>query len=425
MGEQGTTMSRDPLDLELSLRPAGDERWQLGLTLRTPGGRADENLLREPAPTVRLDLATLRDQALDVTAYGQALSSMLFAEPWTIMAFIGARQRALGARALLRVRLALAPGKLDELAWEMLRDPARNDALGTAADVLLTRFVPSAAPDPGLALPTTLPAAVVAVAAPSDLASYGLAALTPADELSLARAALGQIAGRTVAKATLTALVDALRGSPAILYLVCHGAMVNGEPVLYLEREDGRTHPVEGSKLVTALGTLALRPSLVVLASCVSAGVSHGGAMRVALGPQLAEAGIGAVVAMRDQLSIAAARLGLPVLFAELASHGRIDRAVTAMRQLLAAGGDDWWQPVLFLRWRDGRLFAPAQTAPSVTAAPTGAAQRDDALRKLIQRRLNHLRMARAVEVDAAVQFKLDIQIEEAEEQLRRQSGGG
>src|SRR3712207_7889167 len=52
------------------------------------------------------------------------------------------------------------------------------------------------------------------------------------------------------------------------LYLVCHGALVQGEPRLWLEDETGQVGVTAGTELVTRLAELSRRPRLVVLASC-------------------------------------------------------------------------------------------------------------------------------------------------------------
>jgi len=89
--------------------------------------------------------------------------------------------------------------------------------------------------------------------------------------------------------------------------------------------------------------------------------VSEGtGDNRLALAPQLAQAGVGAVLAMQGNVALESIAAGMPVLFSELRRHGCIDLAVAVMRNLLATRGDDWWQPALFLRLRDGLLFRVA-----------------------------------------------------------------
>jgi hypothetical protein len=169
--------------------------------------------------------------------------------------------------------------------------------------------------------------------------------------------------------ATLEGISDALRDGYDVLYLVCHGALVDGEPHLWLEDESGNVDIVAGDELVTRLREMRQRPRLVVLASCQSAGQGDGagdggtrsddrGAL-AALGPRLAEAGIPAVLAMQGNVTMQTIAEFMPVFFRELQRDGLIDRAVSVAR-----GGvrerPDWWVPVLFMRLKSGRLwYAP------------------------------------------------------------------
>src|SRR5207253_1390745 len=112
---------------------------------------------------------------------------------------------------------------------------------------------------------------------------------------------------------------EALREEPDILYLVCHGGMVDGEPQLLLEDDAGKTAPASGDDLVEAFKGLRNLPRLVVLISCQSGGDAAAppgspGADRAvlaAVGPRLAEAGVPAVLAMQGDLDKATARLFL------------------------------------------------------------------------------------------------------------------
>ena len=91
-------------------------------------------------------------------------------------------------------------------------------------------------------------------------------------------------------------IVSKLREGYDIFQLVCHGAFIDGEPVLYLEDETGKVAVVHGAELATNLSELKQRPRLVVLASCESAGTGVEPAtadqgVLATLGPRLAEAG--------------------------------------------------------------------------------------------------------------------------------------
>ena len=74
------------------------------------------------------------------------------------------------------------------------------------------------------------------------------------------------------------------------------------------------------------------------------------------LGPQLARAGIAAIVAMQDDVSMRTAQEFLKTFFAELDVDGVVDRAV-AVARLAVADEADWWVPVLFSRLKRGRTY--------------------------------------------------------------------
>jgi CHAT domain/SIR2-like domain len=166
--------------------------------------------------------------------------------------------------------------------------------------------------------------------------------------------------------ATLDGIVSELRKGYDILYLVCHGTAVEGEPELWLEDEHGQPHIVEGSDFVDQLHDLAYRPRLVILASCRSAGAgdesrSNDNGVLAALGPRLAETGIPAVLAMQGDVRMTTLHEFLPVFLSQLDDHGQVDLAVAVARaKVFAKRQPDWWSPTLFMRLKSGRLwYAP------------------------------------------------------------------
>ena len=248
---------------------------------------------------------------------------------------------------------------------------------------------------------------VVAVAGPADLERFGLAPVDVPAEVARVRAALGDAAVSVVGgPVTLARLAGALREAPDVLYLVCHGTLLppgegarggavaqrgaheaqrgaerggssaargagQGEAYLWLEGEEGGVERVAGEDLVRAVAGLPRRPPLVILVSCESAGRTHSPGVLAAVGPRLAGVGVGAVLAMQDRLTLATAERLLPAFFAELRRDGCVDRALAAAR-LEVRQRPDWWVPVLYLRLRDGRLWAPAPALSEAPGAPGG-----------------------------------------------------
>lgn len=357
-------------DLEIWLQRREHPIYASVVTFRPPGSLVDESLITGELPRVVLDEPRLLQQSLNHHAYGAALTEILFAEQRMREALISARNRALGAGVPLRVRLRLDPDDplLHTVRWELLRDPIapHSPFLCTNADVLFSRYLASPDATPIRRGDQSAITALVAIAAPNNLEEqYGLARIDRDREIAVLQPALQSIPATILEQTTLTTLTTALLNSPTILYLVCHGTIRDGRPYLWLEHNQGAAEQIEGGAFVERVRSLARRPLLIVLASCQSAGQSNTATdALVALGPQLAQAGVGAVVAMHDNISIATVQAGMPVFFAELRRYGQVDLATAAMRNVLATRGEDWWQPVLFLRLEDGKLFETPMTAP-------------------------------------------------------------
>ncbi len=363
-------------ELELTLR-AQDDGYVADLRFRAPDSAADSDLaLGVP---VALDPPGLRVLSTDWSAYGRTLTTHLFADPRMREAWATVRGFLQGANAPLRLRLRIAPGadEIHALRWELLQDPATGTSLCRSQRVLFARSLDTTAV---ASVTTTARAnlrALITIANPRNLVDYTLAPVDVAGELARARAALGDLPTTLLAGsphgpgATLEALSSALRGGYPLLTLVCHGSMTKDGPILWLERDDGMCDMVPGETLVQRIADLDpdRRPLLIILASCQTAGRDQNADMLAALGPQLARAGVGAVIGMQGNVPMATIELLLPRLLAHLREDGQIDRALALAR---AALPDDqpWWMPVLFMRVRDGRLWNDDLLPPSPTTPP-------------------------------------------------------
>ena len=320
--------------------------------------------------------AGLRALELLPDAYGAALTAMVFPAPLR-EAWARGRGAGEGAAQPLRLCLALDAGDdaLHALLWETLRDPLTNLPLARGEAVRLARYLPSASmadltppPRPSLRAVVAVAAATPVGAAPVDVPGLTGAAGTGLSDIP--KNVLDGRDGRPAA--TLANLTSALRDGAPILFLACHGALVEGEPYLWLEQaEPGPYRPVSGAAFVEALAQLQHQPLLVVLASCQGAGTSY--EVLRAVGPQLARIGIGAVLAMREQISVATLDALLPPFFRELRRDGAIDRAIAAARAALGEA-HPWWLPVLWLRARDGHLWREDVTPPTPPSGTTGTA---------------------------------------------------
>jgi len=363
-------------DLELGLHRRDVDSYTLELRYTPPEGDVDIRLVRRGLSPLSLDIQQLRSQAADPGAYGRLLTQGLFADEEMRAAFAKARTAAQSAGEPLRLRLFVGPSgpELHGLRWETLRDPEEDTHLLLGEHVLFSRYLSSLDWGPVRVRSKADLRALVVIANPANLGRYRpggrpLAALDVEAELARARSGLGAIAVTALAsggRATLNNLVDHLRGTAGnghydVLYLVCHGALIDGEPNLWLEDGAGDAAVVAGSELVARLSEMREKPRLVVLASCQSAGkgdasCSGDEGVLAALGPRLAEAGVAAVLAMQGNITLRTAAEFMPVLFRELERDGQIDRAVAVARGAVRHYAD-WWMPVLFMRLKSGRLW--------------------------------------------------------------------
>ncbi|MBP1700928.1 MAG: hypothetical protein H6Q38_35 [Chloroflexi bacterium] len=367
----------DFAELEINLYPRDVESYIIEFRYSDP----DDSAGRAPVRGVaRFDLVALRAKSLDPKAYGQLLTAGLISDPEIRAFFDQVKATTQATGRILRMRLFIDPALpgLQNLRWETLTDPGDGSWLLTNEKILFSRFLSSTNWDRVNLRSKGDLRAVVFVANPQDLADgeyqVGDQTLAPVDvpgEIERARKSLGSLPITELAsdpkkpgQASLNNLIDQLRRGVDILYLVAHGAVLSREPsgpYLWLEKPDGTAEITPGNGLVERIRDLPtnLRPRLVVLASCQSSGSGRTsdtqGAM-AALGPQLAQAGVPAVIAMQGDVSMNTVAQFMPVFFQELLKDGQIDRAIAAARGAVRDRADSWL-PVLFMRLRGGRLW--------------------------------------------------------------------
>jgi hypothetical protein len=340
--------------------------------LRFHQSGSDADIPPVRADRVEIDLDLLRESSEDVVAYGRLLTAALFSSSEIKDAFLQVRVIAQQNEVPLRFRLFVAPSapELSDLRWELLRDPQSDSWLLTNENILFSRYLSTSDWRPVHMRPQSKLRALVVIANPINLHEYQpggrpLPALDVASEMARASAALDNIPITELApnqRASISNICSHLREEHDILYLVCHGALVEREPKLWLEDDEGKAAVVDGGSLIQRMNDLQHRPRLVVLASCQSAGKgdesssTDEGAL-AALGPRLVmEAGIPAVLAMQGNITVQTTSEFMAALFRELQRDGVIDRAMAAAR-----GGvrnhDDSWMPVLFMRLTNGRIW--------------------------------------------------------------------
>jgi hypothetical protein len=213
--------------------------------------------------------------------------------------------------------------------------------------------------------------ALVVIANPSDLGRHKLAPVdVPGHKAQACNGMTGINAIEVLGerdRASAKNIRDRLRTGPDILYLVCHGALVDGQPVLWLEQDDGTSDCRDGKELVSWLGELKQPPRLVVLASCQSAGTGEETAPASevtaldgawdALGPRLGASGVPAVLAMHGNVTTGTIDSFMPTFFRELQADGIVDRAIAVARSEVR-DRPDAWSPVLYMRLKSGNLWS-------------------------------------------------------------------
>ena len=346
-------------DLEIGIHRRDGQTYAVEIRLLPPG--ADEEV-RPDSGSMQLDLDALRGESAD-DKYGELLGGALLMDDKVREAFANARAVADAADADLRVRLLFGPTaiELHTLRWEAARDPQKKNTLFTGEKLLFSRYVSSNDWRP--LRPKAALRALAFIANPSDVAKYSLAPVRVADELAGINTAFGSAVETRAegGRATLSALLAALREGFDVLYLVAHGRLIKGEPKIYLEKEDGSSDVVAGTDLVARLSELRVRPRLIVLGSCQSAGTADqqiAEGYMTALGPRLAESGIPAVVAMQGTVSMDTEAMFMASFFRELQRVGVVDLAMSVARtETLIAKRPDWWMPVLFMRLKSGLIW--------------------------------------------------------------------
>lgn len=347
-------------DLELSLRRRDGSNYSAEMRFTQPKSDADIRLGTSELMNIMIDLSALQSLTLDPDEYGNALAESVFADANILAGFTQALTSAQSLQATLRVRLLIdssAP-ELNTVYWEALHDAQKKGPLFLGENILISRYLSSGDWRPVKLRPKGNLKAVIASSNPSNLKDYKLAEVDVAGELGRAKEALGSVPvtefGSTV-KCTLSNLMDALRSGVDILYLAAHGTVVNGEPRIWLENDEGKAAITSAEDFVTRMKELEHQPRLVVLASCQSAGKGAGDALQ-ALGPKLAQAGVPAVIAMQGNISMDSVKKFMPIFFTEIQKDGQIDRALAVARGSIR-DAKDYWMPVLFMRLKSGKIW--------------------------------------------------------------------
>ena len=370
------TTRGDVLQLAVRAAPGG---YRASLALVQEGRFGDPRALAHDVP-VTFRAEDLLALANDPSGYGAALTDALFSDKTLYGAWRDASGQAqrLGGQLQVRVQIDPSAAELHRIRWETLCDPETRTPLARSRRTSIVRFIPSSGSVPFVAGDSDQLRALVVVAAAPPPPRYHLPPIDAAAEYARITAALGAVPTtplglRLGAPAASPARIRAaLQQGHAIVYVVCHGVLVrhNGgavAPYLWLETEQGQLAPARADELVRMIVDLdsARRPALVLFASCYSADdgeIEVGGPMRpfqaavpVAIAPQLAAAGVGAVIGMQGLAQQRLIEQFVPAIFRRLLAGEPVDSAIAEARAEVPE--NDWWMPVLYLRGDDGHLW--------------------------------------------------------------------
>ncbi len=292
---------------------------------------------------------------------GRKLFTALFGSSATQRAWDTARAGPLSCR--VRLRISPDAAALHALPWELMNDG--TSIIAADEHTPFSRYVPVSKPwGSKVAAP---PARMLAlIANPGNLReTYGLPALdVRVEKFLLARgvAAIDPGALRLDfmrPPITLERLGQALQDGYHLLHIIAHSRINarDGGTELLLEDRGGRVRPVPTPFLCRHLAHQVAPPHLVFLAACHS-GPDWRHPSLLTMGRSLVDAGVPAVIAMQGAVHIKTAQALTASFYANLATHGIVDRALNQARNaILSVQLPDVEKPVLFMRLPSGRLW--------------------------------------------------------------------
>lgn len=315
---------------------------------------------------------------------GQKLFEWLLADPLTSHAWAEIRGRYPQRRLLLRLDAA-AP-ELHAIPWELLQETASDSPakfLAALESTPFSRYL-AGAMQPGRPILQRPLKMLAVVANPDNLADYKLNPIDVEAEIALLQASVAEaeVELTVLESATLTALEAELKNGYHLLHGVAHGLhnKRSGQSALLLANAENKVDLVTSQQLAEMLARQLAdcdsqqedKLRLVFLAACQSATISEQALSGLA--QALVQAGVPAVMAMQDVVTVETARTFSQRFYEQLLQHGQVDLASNEARSALLTGQQVGAAiPVLFMRLRDGQLFELAQPEAITNPPSTGS----------------------------------------------------
>jgi hypothetical protein len=312
--QQEGWVGRRTLEIRITTPPTVGGRYPVELRLLS--GQEFRNL------SAAFDLARLGNLRANAEQYGRALGEMLFADTACGPAFRQIQAVIREQDDTLHVRLLVDPAELQALKWERIYQPdgAGWRPLGTTAQTPFSRYLPT----PHWGQPpaiTQRPLRLLAVlASPTGLdvdyqldpvgdderqAIHAMFAAIPDVQTTFLESGNG---GSPLGAPTLDEIRKALQEGYHIVHFLCHGAVLSGGTVLFLETPTGGVEQVSAARVVEVFQAPRSKPALCFLGACESAARSRSDAF-APLGPALVEGcGVPAIVAMTERVGLQTAR---------------------------------------------------------------------------------------------------------------------
>ncbi len=266
--------------------------------------------------------------------------------------------------------------------WECLNDG--GDLLSTSAETTFCRTIDHDRNVPSPLRSGTALKVLLIVPTPSDQTTeFPKLPLLNADEEENSLRTIFENSGypfelkRMASPCSMEAIATELRDGWHIVHFIGHGTILDREPAILIEDQDGKAIWKEAGKFVLTIRDILgvggddedRRVRLIFLASCDTANTDIDTPRSLAY--EIMKAGMPAVIAMQDAVDLKDARNFAKRFYQSLLKEGRVDVAANAARSIARVtardGASSPFIPVLYNRLHEGQLLEISQEVVPVS----------------------------------------------------------